>query len=390
MSNQPFIRGEASKSIYPLQASMPAYRPKIVKTWLDKLPPREGMILCPFGGSPQVAVEAARSGYQLLIPVHNPILQFVIESLAHPPTRKELTSALAKLAASYKGKERLQPLILSLYETDCPQCGRKTTASSFIWSRKTREPVSKTCRCSRCGEETTADVTQSDIQKALAFAENSPTHARALTRVAAPDDPIRFQVENALASYPPRSVYALFTILNKLTGSNLSAEENTHLESLLLHAFYRCSQPFDPQIIQEQNEEFFQEENVWQILEEAPEIWSGEEPDLPVTIWPALPPDSGGNLPFPGKDQGNDPPAGKYPAEIHGDGLSQTQSVLLGSFCIVDWMAVGSGNCRSLAQHPKYPEFRLALDDQCHQAHFNRNPSTTASRNKILWIASRY
>lgn len=301
MSNQPFIRGEAPKSTDPLLAYLPAYRPQVVKTWLDQLPPQDGMILCPFGSSPQIAVEAARSGYQILIPVHNPILRFMIESLAHPPTKKELTSALARLAASYKGKERLQPFILSLYETDCPQCGSKTTASSFTWSRRTREPVIKTCRCSRCGEETTADVNQADIQKALEFAENSPTHARALTRVAAPDDPIRIQVENALASYPPRSVYSLFTLLNKLTGSNLSAKENIPLESLLLHAFYRCSQPLDPQKTQEENGEFFQEENVWQMLEEAPDIWSGDEPALPVAIWPELPPVSGGISLFQGR-----------------------------------------------------------------------------------------
>ena len=301
MNNQPFIRGETPKSTYPLQASLPAYRPQVVKTWLEQLPTQEGMILCPFGGSPQVAVEAARSGYQILIPVHNPILRFVIESLAEPTTKDELTSALAQLAASYKGKERLQPFILSLYETDCPQCGGKTPASSFTWSRKTREPVSKTCRCSRCGENTAGDVNQADIQKALEFAENSPTLARALTRVAAPNDPIRFQVENALTSYPPRSVYGLFTILNKLTGSNLSAEDNIHLETLLLHAFYRCSQPFDRRDQQEESIDFYREENVWQVLEEAPDIWCGEEPAIPVTTWPDLPPESGGICLFQGR-----------------------------------------------------------------------------------------
>lgn len=301
MNNQPFIRGEPPKSKYPLQTCLPAYRPQVVSTWLKQLPSHSGIILCPFGSSPQVVLEAARSGFQILTPVHNPILRFLIESLAKPPSREELSSALSKLASSYKGKERLQPLILSLYETDCPQCGGKTPASSFTWSRITREPVRKTCRCSRCGEDTEGVVTVDDIQKALDFQENSPTHARALTRVSAPDDPIRYQVEYALGSYPPRSVYALFTVLNKLTGSNLPVEENNLLETLLLHAFYRCSQPIVAQDQDHETEEIYVEENVWFALEEALDVWCGDDNPLPVTTWPQLPPESGGISLFPGR-----------------------------------------------------------------------------------------
>ncbi|RLC98699.1 MAG: hypothetical protein DRI46_10840, partial [Chloroflexi bacterium] len=80
MNNQPFIRGEPPKSIYPLQTCLPAYRPQVVSAWLKQLPTPGGIILFPFGGSPQVVLEAARSGYQILTPVHNPILRFLIES----------------------------------------------------------------------------------------------------------------------------------------------------------------------------------------------------------------------------------------------------------------------------------------------------------------------
>lgn len=301
MNNQPFIRGEPPKSIYPLQTCLPAYRPQVISTWLKQFSSSKGIILCPFGSSPQVVLEAARSGFQILTSVHNPILRFLIESLAKPPSREDLSSALAILASSYKGKERLQPLILSLYETDCPQCGGKTSASSFTWSRITQEPVRKTCRCSSCGENTEGEISSDDIQKALDFQESSPTHARALTRVAAPDDPTRFQVENALGSYPPRSVYALFTVLNKLTGSNLPEKEINLLETLLLHAFYRCSQPLNPQTQDDELDEFYVEENAWFALEEALDVWCGEEDPLPVTTWPELPPQSGGICLFPGR-----------------------------------------------------------------------------------------
>ncbi|MFN2282618.1 MAG: hypothetical protein ACK2TZ_12205, partial [Anaerolineales bacterium] len=154
MNDQPYISGEKSSRVYPLQDYLPAYQAGIAASWVGDTIPPAGWILCPFGSSPQIALEAAQAGYRVLLPVHNPILRFLIENLASPPTWEELNSALAALASSYKGKERLKPFILSLYETNCPQCGAKTSADSFRWSRNTRELLSKTCRCEACGEET--------------------------------------------------------------------------------------------------------------------------------------------------------------------------------------------------------------------------------------------
>ncbi|MCJ7715920.1 MAG: hypothetical protein MUO54_05295, partial [Anaerolineales bacterium] len=281
MNTQPYIRGEPKIKDFPLNAFLPPYRASVVQSWLKTQSHRSGLVLCPFGISPQVALEAARAGYQVLLPLHNPILRFLIQHLAHPPSEEVLNTALARLASTYRGKERLKPYLLSLYQTDCPQCGNSTPAISFIWSKLSKAPVRKTCRCIDCGEETEGIVNAEDLEKANLFQENSPTHARALTRVAAPDDPIRFQVESALRAYPSRSVYALFNVLNKITGLDLTPEEESHLEILLLNAFYRCSQPLHPSLStaekNDKNEEFFREENVWYALENALDIWSGDE-----------------------------------------------------------------------------------------------------------------
>jgi hypothetical protein len=226
--------------------------------------------------------------------MHNPITRFLLLRLAQPSREDQFTTALARLAGSYKGQERLKPYLLSLYETNCPGCGSTLPAKSFTWSRSKKIPVQKTCLCPHCLETSETDLTEEDLQKALAFRESSPTQARALTRVAPPDDPIRFQVENALGAYPPRSLYALFTILNKLTGFDLANEERYVLETLLLNGFYRCSGPGgDPE------EDLYQEENVWYALEETPQTWKATDRSLPVTAWPELPPESGGICIFP-------------------------------------------------------------------------------------------
>ena len=273
MKNQPYIHGETITRIPPLGSYLPIVQTGVVENWLASNLTPSDWILCPFGSSPQAALEAARAGYRVLMPIHNPILRFLVKKSADPPLEKDLNTSLVQLASSYKGKERLKPHLLSLYETDCPHCGQRTTAAAFIWDKSTREPVSKICRCSACGEESNAEITESDLKKALAFSDQSPTHARALTRVTTPTDPIRIQVENALATYPPRSVYALFTALNKVTGFNLPAGERANLEILLLHAFYLCSQTLG-QSAQEEDEDStehgtFREENVWLAMEDA-------------------------------------------------------------------------------------------------------------------------
>ncbi|MEJ2412289.1 MAG: hypothetical protein P8Y34_04740 [Anaerolineales bacterium] len=306
MNDQPYIYGNSSTRDYPLQDHLPEYRPGIAENWLKETIPTGSWILSPFGSSPQTSLEAARAGYRVLLPVHNPVLRFVIENLANPPTRDELNSALASLASSYKGTERLKPFILSLYETDCPQCGAKTSALSFSWAKNTRELLTKTCRCQTCGEETQTMATPEDTAKAREFSDRSLIHARALTRVSSPTDPIRVHVENALGSYPPRSVYALFSVLNKLTGSELPAVDLIHLEILLLHAFQRCSHPLAGTNVQsssseEKTDEPLQELNVWYALEDALDVWTLQTEPIPTTLWPAAPPEKGGICIFPGR-----------------------------------------------------------------------------------------
>jgi hypothetical protein len=305
MKDIPYIYSRRKTRTVPLELYLPAHRPGSIKAWLGEFPLGDQLILSPFGSSPQAILEASRAGSRMLVPAHNPILRFLIEGLAKPVPRDTLNTALVRLASSYKGDQRLKPLILSLYDTDCPQCGKTTPASSFTWSREKGLPVQKTCRCSSCGEDSQGPVTGADLARAAEFQDNSPAHARALTRVSAPDDPIMFQVEIALRSYPPRAVYALLTLFNKITGLDLSAEQRSHLERLLLYAFYRSSSP-ETRIRAErregsEKEDDYLEENVWYSMEDALDIWSEDQPEIPLSTWPELPPAGGGITLFPGR-----------------------------------------------------------------------------------------
>jgi hypothetical protein len=298
MIDQPFIGGESKLQGQPLQEYLPSYHPGLVSSWLKTLPTFSGLVLFPFGSSPQAMLEAARAGFRVLAPISNPISRLLISGLAHPPTRDALNATLAHLASEHKGDERLKPHILSLYATECPKCGASMPAQAFTWSRERGEPITKSCRCSHCAEDTLGPVSQDDIARALTFRGQSPTLARALTRVTAPDDPLRVQVEIALHSYPGRSVYALLSLFNKLTGFDLDASDKKLLELLLLQACYLASSPLSRRKAESDpgasGVDHYREVNVWYALEDALEVWPDQRTNIPLVSWPELPPTSGG------------------------------------------------------------------------------------------------
>lgn len=306
MESIPFITGELSSQPLPLEEYLPKLSSSNLTTWLDRTYPHPNLILDPFGSSPASILKAARSGYRILVAINNPITRFLVSYSAQAPSAADLKSALVTLASTYKGKERLEPHILSLYETECPNCGRSISARAFLWKAKETAPDRKICHCPYCHNQGEYPTSRDDIDKAREYKENSLYHARALTRIAPPNDPIRSHAENALQLYTPRAVYALFTLINKLSGLTLSPAEEDHIKALLLHAFYRTNNlwPHPPQeraILDLSSPAIYRENNVWYALEEAVQIWHQEEEPVKITYWPDYPAVQGGISIYPGR-----------------------------------------------------------------------------------------
>ena len=299
MESHSFITGKPPSTALPLEDYLPKLSSSILTTWLERVHPDHNLILDPFGSSPQALLDAARHQYRIVVSINNPITRFLVTYTAPAPTKEVLQSALVKLSSTFKGEERLEPHILSLYETECPQCGRSISARAFIWKSKGSAPDKKVCHCPHCHNRGEYPTSEHDIQKAQEFSDNSLYHARALTRIAPPDDPIRHHAENALGLYTPRAVYALFTLINKMSGMSLSSPEKNHIRALLLHAFYRTNNlwPHPEQEKALHNRKApspYRENNVWHALEEAVQVWDQERAPVQVTHWPDLPPVQGG------------------------------------------------------------------------------------------------
>jgi hypothetical protein len=299
-----YIPGTRSSVRAPLWQFLPPIPDGVISTWLRQNVSQGSWILDPFCASPRIAIEAARAGYRVLVTANNPITRFILEFSATPPSTDVLKAVLAELASSYKADERIEPHIRSLYNTRCARCGQIVSADAFIWEHDNPSPYMRIYTCPSCGDTGEHACTPFDSERSGQFVNVGLHKARALERVVASNDQDRIHVEQALSVYPPRAIYALVTIINKIEGLEITAQQKRYLSALLLYALDQSNSMIKPSGLPERRRQLtiprhFRENNVWLVLEQAIEAWSGtlntsDQSSAPLTMWPEQPPDSGG------------------------------------------------------------------------------------------------
>jgi len=283
----------------PLDRFLPPIRSGVGSDWLSENIPPGGWILDPFGASPALAYEAALNGYNIIVTANNPINRFILEMVCSPPSAADFQAAIAMLASSQVGRERLEPHIRALYETVCEACGRSIQASAFIWRKDESTPFARIYDCPVCKDSGEHPVTAVDVQNAQRFQKGGLHLARALERVTPLHDPDRRHVEAALEVYPPRAIYALITIINKLSGIPKRDPNHRLLSALLLLAFDRANALWRYPKARERPKQLsvpthFLEHNIWLALETAVDLWVQNPNPVPISKWPESPPPGGG------------------------------------------------------------------------------------------------
>ena len=278
----------------------------VAASWLEAQIPREGRILDPFGASPRLVEEIARSGYRVIVAANNPVIAFLIKMAAAPPRLADLKSTLAALGSAKLRDTRIEPYIRALYRTRCQGCEAEIQAEAFLWDHDSPVPYGRIYTCPHCQDSGEYPATKADKSLAAQFGEGGLARARALERVAPLNDPDRIYAEEALDVYPDRAVNVLSTLINKLDALNFQGEQRDHLSALLLNAFDRANTLWPHPTARERPRQLtvppkYRENNIWLALEEAVHIWASESPPLPLTIWPDTPPDEGGICLFEGR-----------------------------------------------------------------------------------------
>jgi len=310
LSAADFLPGDPTQTVQPLGRYLPEIPEGIVRTYLEISGIKnDSLLLDPFGTSVHMLLEIARAGFRVLTAINNPITRFVLEVEADPPTRSELLAALAELASSRKGEEKLESHLSSLYLTTCPQCQVAIPAEEFIWEKSDTFPSKRIIHCRHCGKSGEFDVLSEDQELISWLNQTAAMHrSRALERVAAPGDPDRVYAEEALSYHLPRSLYSLITIINRLDGLQISGHQRRNLTAMILGVCDEANTlwplPYDrPRPRQLIIPKQFREINVWMALERSIELWARQDSKIKVTTWPDLPGEEGGICIFEGSQR---------------------------------------------------------------------------------------
>jgi len=295
--------GLLARFLLPLQTG-------VAESWLKENVAPGSWILDPFAASPHLIIEAARAGYRVLVAANNPIIRFYLDILCNPPNPNQIQAAFVELADSYRGEDRLEPLIKSLYQSTCVHCGKPLIIEAFVWDKGRNVPSSKIYQCPYCGDAGEHPINVSDASLAEKFSTRGLHWARALERVVKLDDPDRLYAEEALSAYLPRTVYGLFILINKL--DSFPPDQKHVLDLILLTLFDQVNSlwphpasRYRPKQITSLNR--YRENNLWLALEDAVNYWklyaetSKNRRLIESTRWPVLPTSEGGICIFEGR-----------------------------------------------------------------------------------------
>jgi len=301
-----YIPGPTPTNDQPLGRFLPPTPEGVASAWIDDHVSKGSWIIDPFGASPDLVCEIARNGYRILVTINNPVVAFVLRMKAASLKREELNAALATLGSIKIRDTRIEPLVRPLYQTECRNCGKIIDAEAFLWEKDTEVPFAVTYDCLHCEDEGEFPLSESDLAKVTQMGAGNLHRARVLERVAPLNDPDRVFAQEALSVYPDRAIYVLSTLINKLDGLSTSPELLNHVSVLMLNAFDQANTLWPYPTARERPRALtvppqYLENNIWLALEEALDLWASESPKIPITIWPELPPESGGICVFEGR-----------------------------------------------------------------------------------------
>ena len=155
--DMPFFPGRTLDPPEPLTVFLPPYREGTGAEFLRRIGKPAARIVDPFGQSPALALELARSGAAVLLASPNPVLRAVLSLQADPPPAQLIRNTLARLGRSPSAlapdraaasAETLEQHIRGLYLGTCAFCG-KNSEPQGSYGKPKRNPRSTLRRISR-------------------------------------------------------------------------------------------------------------------------------------------------------------------------------------------------------------------------------------------------
>ena len=153
--------------------------------------------------------------------------------------------------------------------------------------------------CPHCNDSGQKPVTEEDLERLVALQRSYPMHrSRALEWASTgTDDSIKI-VNDVLNLYPPRAIYFIFTLLNKLDAMKADANQEAIFDALsisILDAGHSLnpwpeSEELPRSLAQPAD---YIERNLWTVMENAAGDWTQAARPVNYTTWPEIPDQAG-------------------------------------------------------------------------------------------------
>jgi hypothetical protein len=301
-----FVPGTELQTAVPLDRFLPPVLAGSSSEWLEKYVEPGGWVVEPLCSNPMLALEAARAGYRVLATCNNPVLNLLLRVLAKAAARGDFQAALAELASVKRGDERLEVHLKSLYASRCPVCGETIQVDAYLWQRGQDRPERRVVRCPNCKAEGEYPLVNEDIERLASLGNPGLYRSRAVERVVHGTGEPPDVVKEALEVYQDRPLYFLTTLVNRIEGLSTTPERKELLHALAISVCDVGSALWPwgegrtrPRQLSMSPQ--FKERNLWQAMEEAIDIWTSQPLPVPLTLWPELPPESGGIVLYRGR-----------------------------------------------------------------------------------------
>ncbi|HNR95848.1 MAG TPA: hypothetical protein PKJ21_01490 [Anaerolineae bacterium] len=264
---------------------------RAIAAYLQAFTEEGSLVLEPFCRSDALTSLAAGEGRRVLAVSFNRLdaLRTRVALLTIP--KRELDSALTRIADSRKANLTLREHLSRLYRTTCLRCGQETQADYYVWERSETLPSQVRFVCPACGESGLKATDDFDEQILKEIPARGLHYWHLLDRIAPQEGNARKVATDLLQLYSPRSLYVISNLQLKIDALFSASPLCDLFRFALLEAMQRGTKlnavPGDPPASHSSGlrpPQRYAEWNIWRLFERAARALGGQQPSPPVLL----------------------------------------------------------------------------------------------------------
>jgi hypothetical protein len=213
---------------------------ELVAYYMERYSTAGDLVLDPFASQPALLRAAATSRRRLVLNHFSPAASLGLQFMASPPLPAALDAVFTRIADAPRRGRTLADRLTALYETFCPQCAQTCTATHYVWSRASGEPIEKAYVCPHCDSEGLVPVDRADLELSAGLEIRGAAYWGLLSRLVAPGDAQTGEARSLIELYTPRALNAISELITAVEQRLEGQAEQDLGRVLVLYVLRRC------------------------------------------------------------------------------------------------------------------------------------------------------